>query len=190
MILSLVLSFMLAVPGDRIVPTDSTEELSIRIPTNFEEGHRASDESTELVELVETPETVENWSKLITVFTFFNVTKGNSLEQIYAVWLKGYRQICPGPPETVRNGTVDGRPALESTLFCPADPKTGKPESLTAIFVKGEANLLGVQVAFRRSMTSADKALVHQVVASMKVCDAMATTDCSVRKATGFRLGK
>jgi hypothetical protein len=77
-------------------------------------------------------------------------------------------------------------PALRATLSCPKNPQTGKAENLEAFLVQGQANMMMVQVAFRRSITPADDALVKRVAGSLKVCDQRTLSSCSARKATGF----
>jgi len=166
-------------------PTAETEGISVDAPATFVVGNRSNDGRINLVELVRPPETVDTWSELISVVTIMHATEGTTLNEFYPMWRDGYRGTCPGPNEAVARGTVDGRPALKATFHCPVDPQTGKPESLTVIFIQGEVNLLSVQLAFRRSMTNADLALVQKVQKTLKVCDARDNA-CFARRATGF----
>ncbi|MBA2466381.1 MAG: hypothetical protein H0V46_02095 [Sphingomonas sp.] len=159
--------------------------LGIDVPDEFEVGHQARNDALHLMELVDPPETVDTWSKLITSMLMFNAAE-RGVESFYAQWRDRLRSACTGMTETSVKGLVDGLPALRGTLSCPRNPQTGKPENLEAVVVQGVVNLMMVQVAFRRSMTPADKALIERVAGSVKVCDQRTLVACSARKATGF----
>jgi hypothetical protein len=182
---SVMLSFLVVASQGVQTPTAETEGLSIEAPASFVVGHRDNDDTINVVELVKPPETVDSWSQLISVATIMHASETSTLARFYAMWRDQYRETCPGPNETVVRGTVDGRLALKATFQCPLDHKTGKPESLTVVFVQGQVNLLTAQMAFRRSMTASDKAMVNQMLKSMKLCDAR-DKPCFARPARGF----
>lgn len=178
---------MLAIPSQTIhTPTAETDGLSIDVPAAFKVANQSHSENVNLVEIIRPPETLETWSQLISVATVMHASESTTLSQFYPLWRDGYRDTCPGPNETVVRGTVDGKPALKATLFCPRDPKTGTPESLTIIFVQGDVNIMTVQLAFRRATTSPDNALIQKILKSMKICDARDQIICAARRASGF----
>lgn len=177
-----VAAAMAQAPG---APTARTEMLGINVPEEFEVGHQARNDRVQILELVEPPETVETWSKLITSLMFFNAAQ-RGVDAFYGQWRNGLRAACEGITDTAVKGTVDGMPALRATLACPKNAQTGKPENLEAILVQGRTNMMMVQVAFRRSITPIDAALIKRVAGSMKVCDQRTLPLCSARKASGF----
>ena len=181
----LLLMFVAAAQG-RHTPTAETEGLSVDAPDSFVVANQGATGALNLIEMVRPPETLETWSQMISVATLSNASQSTTVKQFYPIWRQGYRETCPGPRETVVNGTVDGKPALKATFYCPRDAKTDAPESLTILFVQGEVNFLTVQLSFRRAMTSADKALVQRVTKSLKVCDSRERASCSARRPTGF----
>lgn len=185
MFLSVLLSIAAAAAQPADVPTAQTEMLGIDVPDEFEVGHKARNDTIQIMELVEPPETVENWSKLVTSLMFFNAAPRGA-ESFYKQWRDDMARSCSGMADNAQKGSVDGMPALRASLSCPKNPQTGKPENLEAILVQGEANVMMVQVAFRRAMTPADKALTERIAGSMKVCDQRTLSTCSARKATGF----
>lgn len=182
MFVSVFLSLAAAVAQ---APEAQTEVLGIDVPDEFEIGYNARNDTMQIVELVEPPETVDTWSKLITSFMFFNAAE-TGLDSFYGPWRDVMRRSCAGITDGVVKGSVDGMPALRATLSCPSNPQTGKPENLEAVLVQGGANLMMVQVAFRRPLTTADNALVERVVGSMKVCNQRTLSSCSARNAMGF----
>ena len=165
-------------------PTADSEGVMVGAPSSFKIANQGNDGALNLIEMVRPPETLDNWSEMISVITLSD--QAVPLDDFYSSWRAGYRAACPGGTENVVNGTVDSNPALKATLSCTRDPKTGKPESVTMVFVQGHINLLAVEMAFRRSMTAADQALVHQIVTSMKICQAGGRTACAARRAFGF----
>lgn len=167
-------------------PTAETDGVSVDAPGGFVVGHQDAQDGLSLIEMVRPPETVENWSQMISVATLMNFSQRSSLKQFYSLWRENYRATCPGPGETLVRGTVDNRPALKATFHCPRDLKTGKPESLTLIYIQGEVNLFSIHLAFRRPMTALDSRLVQSVLKSIKVCDSRDRAACSKRRATGF----
>ncbi|WP_332811442.1 hypothetical protein [Sphingomonas sp.] len=185
MFLPIVLFAAAALAQAADAPTSRTEMLGINVPDEFEMGHQARNDTLQIMELVEPPETVETWSKLITSMMFFNAAH-QGMDAFYGQWRDGLRAACEGITDTVVKGTVDGMPALRATLACPKNAKTGKPENLEAIVVQGRANMMIVQVAFRRPITPDDAALIERVAGSMKVCDQRTLPLCSARKAIGF----
>lgn len=185
MFLSVLFSIAAATVQPADVATAQTEMLGIDVPDEFEVGHQARNDATQIMELVEPPETVENWSKLVTSLMFFDAAQ-RGVESVYKQWRDDMARSCSRMSNNVQKGTVDGMPALRASLSCPKNPETGKPENLEAILVQGQANMMMVQVAFRRAMTPADKALIELVAGSMKVCDQRTLSACSARKATGF----
>jgi hypothetical protein len=185
MLLLVLLSMGAAAASPAKVSTAKTEMLSIDVPDEFEIGHQARNDTIQIMELVEPPETVENWSKLVTSLMFLNAAQRGT-GPFYKQWRDNMARSCSGISDNVQNGTVDGMPALRAKLSCPKNPQTGKPENLEAILVQGQANIMMVQVALRRSMTPTDKALIERVAGSMKVCDQRTLSTCSARKATGF----
>ena len=184
--LPVALFSMLAVALQGVhTPTAETEGVSVDAPSTFVVANRSNNGRMNLIEMVRPPETVDNWSELISVATVMHASEGATLNQFYPMWRDGYRTTCPGPNETVARGTVDGKPALKAVFQCPVDPRTGKPESLTAMFIQGDVNLMTVHFAFRRSMTIADKAMVQKALKTLKVCDAR-DDPCLARRASGF----
>ncbi|MFX4377164.1 hypothetical protein ABTA44_19135, partial [Acinetobacter baumannii] len=83
------------------------------------------------MEMVVPPETVDNWSTLITGLDFFDTAKVG-VENFYPIWRRGMIAACPGMTETFAKGTVDGHRAIKGVLSCPINPRTNKPENLTA----------------------------------------------------------
>ena len=185
MFLTFVLSMAAAVAQAANPSTAQTEMLGIDVPDEFEVGHQARNDTTQIMELVEPPETVETWSKLVTSLMVFDGAKVG-LNSFYERWRSDMRRSCPGMLDKTVEGSVDGMPAFRATLSCPKNPQTGKPENLEAILVQGQANLMMVQVAFRRPLTPSDYALIARVAGSMKICDQRNLTFCSARAATGF----
>jgi hypothetical protein len=106
--------------------------------------------------------------------------------KFYGQWRDALRRSCPGLKETSIEGSVDGKPAIRGDLACPNNPETNKPENVSGVIVQGDANLLMIQVAFRRSIASADAALIKRVTGSLKVCDERTFESCKARTATGF----
>lgn len=185
MFLLVLLSAAAGVAQASDAPTAQTEMLAFSVPDEFGVGYQARNDATQIVELVEPPETVANWSKLVTSLMFFNAAD-RGLGSFYGQWRDRMRGSCPGITDRVIQGNVDGMPALRAAISCPANPQTGRVENLEAVLVQGRANMMMVQVAFRRPVTPADSALVERVTASMKVCDQRALSSCSARIATGF----
>lgn len=163
----------------------STEMLGIDVPDEFQVGYHQRNGETEIVELVEPPETVDNWSRLITSIMLIDGAK-LGLDGAYARWREGMRSACPAMNAALIRGTVDGHAAIRGTISCPNDPQTGKPETVDAFFVEGDANLMSAQVAFRRPVSASDNALIQRIAKSLKVCDQRTMDTCSARKATGF----
>lgn len=185
MLLPILLSVAPAMAQAPDEQTAQTEMLGIDVPDEFEVGYQARGDTTQIMELVEPPETVDSWSKLVTGLIFLNAAQ-RGLDSFYGQWRDNMRRSCAGMTNTMVRGSVDGMPALRATFSCPKNPQTGEPENLETVLVQGRVNLMMVQVAFRRSVTPADIALIERVAGSMKVCDQRALSSCSARTATGF----
>ena len=185
MLLPVLLAMSAAALAPAGAPTAATEMMGIDVPDAFEVGHRARVGAVEIVELVEPPETMESWSRLVTSLMFFDAAK-DGLEPFYERWRGRLRNTCAGLSDSAMRGSVDGHPALRATLSCPANPASGRPETIEAILVQGSANLMMVQLAFRRPPTAEDIGLVERVAGSVKVCDERTLASCSARVATGF----
>jgi hypothetical protein len=166
--------------------TVSTEMLGIDAPDEFQVANHQRSDKAEIIELVEPPETVDDWSSLITSLMIFGGAEGG-MDGYYSRWLGDMRNACPKLTDDFVHGAVDGHPAIRGTLSCPRNPQTGKPENLGVVLVQGDANLMMAQVAFRRAITPADRALIEHVAGSLKVCDQRTLETCSARKATGFQ---
>lgn len=188
MFLLVLLSAAAGVAQASDAPTAQTEMLAFSVPDEFAVGNQGRNDATQIIELVEPPETVADWSKLVTSLMFFNAAN-RGLNSFYGQWREQMRGSCPGMTDMVIQGNVDGLPALRTEISCPANPQTGRVENLDAVLVQGRANMMMVQVAFRRALTPADSALVERVTTSMKVCDQRALSSCSARTATGFVQG-
>jgi hypothetical protein len=170
--------------------TAPTEMLGIDAPDEFQVGNQQRNEKIELTELVVPPETVDTWSsKLITSLMVFGAAP-TGVDQFYGQWRDTMRSACPGITDAPIRGTVDGHSAIRSTLSCPKNPETGKPETLGTVLVQGDANMMMVQVAFRHALAPEDRALIEHVARSLKVCDERTIASCSARKATGFLTAK
>lgn len=167
-------------------PAALTELLGVDVPDEFQIGNHQRNSQTEIIELVVPPDTVNDWSKLITELALFRAAQVGP-DLFYYRWLNAMRSACPGLKDTMLHGTVDGRPAIRGNLSCPLNPRTQKPENLSAFLVQGDADLLMVQVAFRHAVTPADAALISRVAGTLKMCDQKRMDLCSARKGTGFR---
>ena len=182
-----VLAFLAVLAASPIGSTTAeTEMLGIDAPDEFEVGYQARNDSQAIIELVDPPETVENWSRLITLQIFYNGAQSLGLKTFYSQWRGDMHRSCAGMTDTAERGMVDGRAAIRGALYCPNNPQTGKPENLETVLVQGEVNLVMVQAAFRRPISSEDAALIDRIVGSLKVCDQRTLAACSERKATGF----
>lgn len=179
----LLIAVATAAPGSA---NAQNEMLRINAPDEFEVGYRARNLEQEMIELVQRPEKVDTWSELITLQLFFDGARRDSADAFYARWRKLMRTSCAGMTDTAVTGSVDGKPAIRSQLACPLNPQTGKSENLVAVLVQGGANLMMVQVAFRRPITAEDRALIARITGSLKVCDQRSLSECSARKASGF----
>ena len=162
-----------------------TEMLGTDVPDSFIAGNHVRNALGEIIELVQPPETVNDWSKLITLQTFFGKAQ-IGLDTYYGRWRDGMRRACPGLTDAPMRGSVDAHPAIRSRVSCPLNPQTGRPEMLDAIIVQGEANLMLAQVAFRHAIAPADQSLITRIVSNLKVCDQRAPA-CVARKPTGFQ---
>ena len=177
--------FLAAAIAAQPAPQASTEMLGIDVPDEFQVGNHQRNDTAEIIELVEPPETIDNWSKLVTSLMFFNAAQVG-LKVYFSRWRDGLREGCPGMQDTETQWSVDGHPAIRAALSCPNNPQTGKPENLTAVLVRGDANVMMAQVAFRHVVSPPDTALIEHVANSLKVCDQRTLEGCSARKATGF----
>lgn len=162
------------------------EMLGLNTPDQFKVGYQDQNGRMRIVELVEPPETVENWTRLVTALSLFGAAQKTTLGDFEANWSGGLRSDCPKALIKAVAGSVDGRPARRSEVFCPFLPKTGRPEALTAFIVQGEGDLFMVQVAFGHEPDEADRALVAHVGRSLKVCREDALDACKSRQAVGF----
>jgi hypothetical protein len=75
MFLSVVLSIAAATAQPAHVATAQTEMLGIDVPDEFEVGHQARNDASQIMELVEPPETLENWSTLVTSLMLFDAAQ-------------------------------------------------------------------------------------------------------------------
>lgn len=154
--------------------------------SGFKLGYHVRSAASDMTELVVPPETVENWTTLITQQTLFDATQRfGGPEGFYRVWRDMMSRGCPGLTATVERGTVEGKPAVKGMLSCPNNPQTAKPENLSAILVQDDADILMIQVAFRRSIGAADAALIRRVNGSVRVCNPPSGR-CPRRKNSGF----
>jgi hypothetical protein len=184
----LLLTFFLAAATFQAAETAATqtEILGVNAPDEFEVGYQGRNDSIQMIEMVQPPETVDTWTKLITLQLFFNAAKREGADAFYERWRNAMHQTCAGTTDISVQGMVDGMHAIKSSLSCPKNPQTGKPENLVAVVVQGNANLMMVQIAFRHPLGTTDNALVQRIIRSLKVCDQRAFSNCSARKATGF----
>jgi hypothetical protein len=162
------------------------EMFGLNTPDEFKVGYQDRNAQTQIVELVEPSDTVENWKRLVTALTYFNISSSMDISAYQESWSKRLKAGCPAVTIAVVAGVVDGRPALRSEVACPLHPKTGRPEILTAVVVQGEADLFVAQVAFGREPDRTDNELVEHVLRSLKVCEEDALAECKAREAIGF----
>ncbi|WP_108658324.1 hypothetical protein [Acuticoccus kandeliae] len=161
--------------------------LGLDAPDAFKVGYHARKGDVEIIELVLPPETVETWTQLITLLMFYDTARARDADGYYADWRKVLREGCPAVTERATRGTVDARPALRFSVFCPRHPQSGLPEAIEGVLVEGEVNLMMVQVAFRRTPNAADAALAARLADTLKVCDQRTFDACRARTPTGFR---
>ena len=166
--------------------TPPSDTMDLTVPPDFKVGFQGRAKADAITEFVRPPETVDNWTTLITTINFFG---GGSVavDSALTKFQDGLVHSCPGGSATPTvSGSVDGQAAAMFTFECTKNPQTGKPENVTIVAIKGSRNLLMTQVAFRHPRDAKDKALVEQVIGSIKMCDIGAMVACEARKATGF----
>jgi hypothetical protein len=164
------------------------ENLVQTVPPGFKLGFNNSQDGMKMQEWIPEGETVENWSKMVTTQIFMGKgdwETGKFLNQIGQKWLSA----CKGSsPNTIKTGQANGYTVSMLLLYCPLNPKTGKPEATMLRAIKGGDSFYLVQKALRYRPTEDQIAQMAHYPGTVNVCDTRSIGHpCPDLKAQGFQ---
>jgi hypothetical protein len=167
-------------------PIVQEQAISFDVPDAFKPGWHQHNDRIDMIEFVVPPETVETWTRMVTSQVLTGAALRIDLEDFYTNWRRGLAANCPQLTASETWGQVDEVRAIRADLVCALNPKTGKPEYLSATMISGRENFFILQVAFRHPIGKGDQKLIDHVTQSLKVCDGEDRKACGARKWVGF----
>lgn len=147
------------------------ENLIAAIPRGYKVGSSAAQGPVLIAEYVPTAETVDNWTSIITVQIYRNLTTvtPDKFASDLADRVKG---ACPGAEARKLVDSVENGYAMSVwTMACPLNPQTHKPETLSIKVIRGQDALYSVQYAYRETLTPERQAPAMAFLGRVLVCD-------------------
>lgn len=151
------------------------EKSIFSLPKEYKVGFQQKTESQQVIEFVPKAETVEQWSKMITVQTFYKSAKMHPTEFEQRM-VQNLKKGCPTAESGhVTDGFENGYPfSLWIEKFC-ADPTTGNSETTYFKAVQGKDALYVFQKAFKTPLTKEKALEATRFLRSAGVCDPRST---------------
>lgn len=163
-----VLPLLLALAAPQATPRDA-EWIGLRPIPGFVVGHRQRVPGGALTERVPAGETVHDWTRMVTVIRLERVpaTPADYSRGLGERWTAS----CPGGSATrpVAVPLTPGDP-VEARYDCPRNPQTGKAETMFMRVQRGADALHVVQVAFRRTASTADVQWARSILSGVWLC--------------------
>ena len=147
------------------------ENLLVVPPNGYEVGYQAHNSKQLMTELVPEGETVENWTEMVTVQIFRDLSDADPAE-FRTHMRRQWFGTCDGATiENAADDTENGYPAATWMLTCPLNTQSGKPEYTMFKAIGGNDALYVVQKAFTWEPSEAEVAHWSDFLGDVTVCD-------------------
>lgn len=147
------------------------EILARQAPADYRSVFVGDRNGVSVQEFIPNAEVLQSWTSMVTIQIFkakADVKPGKFLVEFG----QNYASSCPGLSHTnVLNGSANGYDVSMLAIQCPAQSRTGKPETLYVRAIQGSDRFYVIQFAYGRAPTEADKILLERYFESAIVCD-------------------
>lgn len=146
------------------------ENLLAGAPEGYKVVSREKDGNIYSIDAVPNIDTATSWSAQVSIMTFSGLKM--TPEEFRVRMEKDWKEACPaGRAEHVADGTENGYRFVMWALFCPRNPKTGKPENTWVRAVQGSDNFYLVQKAHRFMPSREEIKDAVKYLETVTVCD-------------------